>query len=205
MWRKSLINNSVDASSERRLVSCLRRVGVVEEVIQRGLVWTFEFHVWWILRFAKLFVEKCSERRFWGFFRKFFKNIFWLVFGLFWGSKSGPPTPIRGSEFEAFGSRFWPRETLTGVSENLIPRIYGVWQTLMVIGFYEKQAFVTGVWNLAQRVKNLCIFFVCSISFSTSINQNFFATSLTRVECEKRSEMLDNGFNTCNLCVDPLN
>ena len=95
-----MINNSVDASSERRLVSCLRRrqcVGVVDEIIQRGLVWTFTIRVWWILRFAKFFVKKRSKGQFWGFFRKYFKNIFWLFFGLFWGSKMGPPAPIRAS------------------------------------------------------------------------------------------------------------
>jgi hypothetical protein len=52
---------------------------------------------WWILRFVKLFVKKCSEGHFWGFFAKYFKNIFWLVFGLFRGSKTSPPAPIRAS------------------------------------------------------------------------------------------------------------
>jgi hypothetical protein len=70
---------------------------VVEEIIQRGLVWTFEIRVWWILKCAKLFVEMCPEGQFWGFFAKYFKNIFWLVFGLFWGSKRGAPAPVRGS------------------------------------------------------------------------------------------------------------
>ena len=79
---------------------------MIKVIIQRGLVWTFEFHVWWILKSEKFLSEKGSGRRFWGFFRKNFKNIFWLVFGPFWGSKSGLPTPIRGSEFEAFGGRF---------------------------------------------------------------------------------------------------
>jgi hypothetical protein len=58
---------------------------VVDEIIQRGLVWTFMIRVWWILRFAKLFVKKCSRGQFWGFFGKYFKNIFWLFFGHFWG------------------------------------------------------------------------------------------------------------------------
>lgn len=70
---------------------------MVEEIIQRGLVWTFAIGVWWILRYAKLFVEKCSEWQFWGFFAKYFKNIFWLVFGLFRGSKRVAPAPVRGS------------------------------------------------------------------------------------------------------------
>jgi len=93
---------------------------------------------WWILKLVKLFVKKCSESHFWGFFAKFFKNIFWLVFGLFWGSKTGPPTPVRASGNGTKICHFRPRETLTGASEFPIPRIYGLWQTLMFIGFYEK-------------------------------------------------------------------
>ena len=72
-----------------------------------------------------------------GIFRKFFKNIFWLVFGHFWGSKTSPPTPVRASGNETKISLFRPRETLTGTRKFLIPRIYGLWQTLMFIGFYE--------------------------------------------------------------------
>ena len=70
---------------------------MVEEIIQRGLVWTFGIRVWWILKFAKFFVKKCSERLFWRFFAQYFKNIFWLVFGLFRVPKSGTPAPVRGS------------------------------------------------------------------------------------------------------------
>jgi hypothetical protein len=70
---------------------------VVDEIIQRGLVWTFEIHDWWILRFLKLFVKKRSEGRFWGFFPKYFKNIFWLFLRHFWGSKTSSPTPVRAS------------------------------------------------------------------------------------------------------------
>jgi len=111
---------------------------VVDEIIQRALVWTFEFHVWWILKFVKLFAKKCFESHFWGFFAKYFKNIFWLVFGLFWGSKMASPTPVRASGNRTKISDFRPRETLTGASEFPIPRIYGLWQTLMFIGFCEK-------------------------------------------------------------------
>jgi hypothetical protein len=50
----------------------------------------------------------------------------------------GPPTPIRGSEFRAKSDGFCPRETLTGSSEILFSRIYGLWQTLMFIGFNGK-------------------------------------------------------------------
>ena len=46
---------------------------------------------------CKTFVEKCSEWQFWGFFAKYFKNIFCIVFGLFRGSKRGAPAPVRGS------------------------------------------------------------------------------------------------------------
>jgi hypothetical protein len=60
---------------------------VVEEIIQRGLVWTFTIRVWWILKFAKLSVEKCSEGQFWGFFANFFKIFFGLFSGIFGGSK----------------------------------------------------------------------------------------------------------------------
>ncbi len=116
---------------------------MVEEIIQRGLVWTFTVRVWWILKFAKLFVEKCSERQFWGFLAKYFKNIFWLVLGHFQGAKMGPPTPIRGSEVRAKSDGFRPRETLTGSSKILFSRIYRVWQTLMFVGFYVKRWSVT--------------------------------------------------------------
>ena len=118
---------------------------MVEEIIQRGLVWTFTIRVWWILKFAKLFVEKCSEGQFWGFFAKYFKNIFWPVFGHFREVKMGPPTPIRGSEVRAKSDGFCPRETVTGSSEILFSRIYGLWQTLMFVGFYEKQRSVAAV------------------------------------------------------------
>jgi hypothetical protein len=99
---------------------------VVEEIIQRRLVWTFAIGDWWILRFQKLSNQKCSERQFWGFFPKYFKNIFWLVFGLFQGSKRGAPAPVRGSECGGKNDGFRPRETLTGTGEILFPRIYGV-------------------------------------------------------------------------------
>jgi hypothetical protein len=87
---------------------------------------------------VKLFVEKYFERQYWGFFAKYFKNIFWLVFGLFGGLKTSPPMPVRASGKRTKISHFRPRETLTGASEFPIPRIYGLWQTLMFIGFYEK-------------------------------------------------------------------
>jgi hypothetical protein len=111
---------------------------VVDEIIQRRLVWTFVDRVWWMLMFLKLLSKKCSRRQFWGFFTKYFKNILWLFFGLFRGSKKGPPTPVRGSGNWSKIVHFRPRETLTGTSEFPFPRIYGLWQTLMFIGFNGK-------------------------------------------------------------------
>ena len=70
-----MINNSVDASSERRLVSCNRRrqcVGVVDEIIQRGLVWTFEIRVWWILTISETFEQRVLEKAILGIFYKIF-------------------------------------------------------------------------------------------------------------------------------------
>ena len=70
-----MINNSVDASSERRLVSYLRRrqcVGVVDEIIQRGLVWTFEIRDWWILTISETFEQKVLEKAILGIFYKIF-------------------------------------------------------------------------------------------------------------------------------------
>jgi len=99
---------------------------VVDEIIQRRLVWTFVDRVWWMLMFLKLLSKKCSRGQFWGFFKKYFQNIFWLFFGLFWGVKKGPPTPIRASGNQPRFGHFRPRETLTGASEFPIPRIYGL-------------------------------------------------------------------------------
>jgi hypothetical protein len=111
---------------------------VVDEIIQRRLVWTFVDRVWWMLMFLKLLSKKCSRRQFWGFFTKYFKNILWLFSGLFRESKKGPPTPVRGSGNWSKIVHFRPRETLTGTSEFPFPRIYGLWQTLMFIGFNGK-------------------------------------------------------------------
>lgn len=49
-----------------------------------------------------------------------------------------PPTPVRASGKRTKNRSFRPQETLTGPGEFRFPRIYGLWQTLMFIGFYEK-------------------------------------------------------------------
>ena len=70
-----------------------------------------------------------------GIFYKIFQKYFVVVFRAFRGSKKGPPTPVRGSGNWSKIVHFRPRETLTGTSEFPFPRIYGLWQTLMFIGF----------------------------------------------------------------------
>ena len=54
---------------------------MVEEIIQRGLVWTFEMRVWWMLTVRKL-VNKSAPK---GDFEDFFENILKIFSGCFSG------------------------------------------------------------------------------------------------------------------------
>lgn len=87
---------------------------------------------------GETFRQKVLRKAILGIFSKIFSKYFLASFRAFLGSKMASPTPIRALENRTKISSFRPRETLTGASEFPIPRIYGLWQTLMFIGFYEK-------------------------------------------------------------------
>ena len=59
---------------------------MVEEIIQRGIVWTFVIHVWWILKCAKLLSKSAPN----GNFGDFLQNILKIFFALFSGFFGGP-------------------------------------------------------------------------------------------------------------------
>jgi len=53
---------------------------VVDEIIQRGLVWTFEIRDWWILTISETFEQKVLKRAILGIFYKIFQKYFVAVF-----------------------------------------------------------------------------------------------------------------------------